>query len=78
MLRIYDGAPPGSEERSSSRFAITCVTSCSRCTVPTDEQRENFIEGKLVDYRRLARDQLVQEFPELIASYDARRQDAPR
>lgn len=38
-----------------------------------DEQRENFIEGKLVDYRRLARDQLVREFPGLIAEYDRRR-----
>ncbi len=38
-----------------------------------DEQRENFIEGKLVEYRRLARDLLVQEYPGLIADYDRKR-----
>jgi len=44
--------------------------------VMDDEQRENFIESKLVDYRRLARDQLVTEFPGLTAEYDRRRAGA--
>lgn len=38
-----------------------------------DEQRKNFIEGKLVEYRRLARDLLVREYPWLLGEYDRKR-----
>lgn len=38
-----------------------------------DEQREQFIEGKLVDFRRQAREQLIREDASLVAEYDRRR-----
>ncbi len=41
--------------------------------VMDDEQRENFSERKMVEFRRLARNQLVREFPVLVADYDRKR-----
>lgn len=41
-----------------------------------DEKKESFIEGKLADYRKSARQQLMQEFPALQAQYDQKRQNA--